>query len=293
MAIFSEYMLLTTALYFLFLTLCTGEVTRRQHLWIGILSFLAPYVYFPILPAFFTGVSLILLFRVYQLPERRLRPAIAEVWKLRYFAIAPIMFFLASLTEPWNLGHRPSRAPFFFSSSGYPHTFLGATEYAWNGTVHLFGKLISVKTGLSHSFDLILGVLCLLLCVVGILQPGFVRRINLKRALTFAGVLHIGLPEKEYTIDVKRNFTSAYVVIITIGILLLSLLDQYPYGTPRYTLYLLIPVLVLAAYGLTDLGTVLLIKPWEKFVAYRDNRSKRRPWAIPPVLHYLPFLSSD
>jgi len=246
MMMYSEYLLLTTALYFLLLTLLRGKVSRRQHVAIVLLSLITPWVYFCTLIPFLGGVAAVLLFRVSALPEKKLRPALREAWQLRYFGIAPLMFALASLTELFSTSaRRASLDLLYFPSSGYAQNLSGVLGFACARTFSLFGLLAGIRTSLGEGVDRFIKAGILLLVLIGIVASVTVRRR-----------------------DLKRVFTAVYVGLLTTAILGLSILNQYPYGWPRYAWYLLVPVLVLAAYGFGDMIDLMAGKPWRALAAW-------------------------
>ena len=149
MAIFSEYMTLMTALFFLWIQLARGKnVTKWQKRAMVILSIVTPLVYFPMLPAFFAGVAVTLLFRTLNRSNGSIVARLAtELKNLSWFMLSIPSFALAALAEPWALGKRPSRDPFFFSTSEFQQTIGGMFQFVNEKTQLLFHELLSIDTG--------------------------------------------------------------------------------------------------------------------------------------------------
>ena len=174
MSMHIQYLLMTSAVYFLSLTLCSGPVTRRKNITIVLVSALTPLTYFPTFPAFFTSVFLILVFRLFNLPQKSVRLALSEVWKLRYFAVAVPSYFLSGFTEILKQGngaYRPALYRYYFNLSEYPKDLGGALDFVQHNTLLLFSGLIGIKTSISTKMDAYLLQTCLLLLFAGIVIP--------------------------------------------------------------------------------------------------------------------------
>lgn len=289
MTIFSEYLLLSTGLYFLCCSLCTESVSKRQRVGIAVLSCVLPFVYFPTLPAFTIAVFSTWFVRWMHGSERTLKSAFREWSNLRHFALAIPAYAVAAFLEPWELGVRPSNAEFFFGHSGLAGSPAGVAEFVVNRSARLFGNLIQIKTGLSRTMDLGIGALSLALAALGVLRPIAHLLISLWRPSSTRYSRLLRMLEAT-RVGPEHSFTALYVALVTVAVLALALMNIYPYGLPRYALYLLSPLIVLVGYGSNE--AALLFLPWMRRIRGRPARAgiKSESSALSSVALVIAFL---
>jgi hypothetical protein len=238
MMLYSEYFLCTSALLFLLMVFMSGEQRRWHKVSAFLLCLITPWVYFSTVVSTAAGIAVAVGLRWNQLRARSLRSIAKVAREFWPFWIAVPSYCIASRFEIWQAGRRPSLLGFFFPTSDFPDTLKGMLQFVFQRTGSLYRNLVKVHMGFAVSFrhtvvsaDNVLTAICLVLAVIGI------------AACVWRGRR-----------DAKRAFIVLYTILLGCGILVLSLLDKYPYGDPRYALYLLLPVLLLAAYGWSDIA---------------------------------------
>ncbi|RLC93364.1 MAG: hypothetical protein DRI40_08875, partial [Chloroflexi bacterium] len=148
---YSSGLLISCCLFFLFLRLCSGRLTRRQWAWIAVA--IVPAAFFSnlyiLVPVFVGAVSVVLVRHWHSrrwLGLNDLRQYAAEMWPLAIFPVAQfaaLLFHPAGIFAPlWmNIGLAAKDALFFFTSE-YPHSPWGAVRFLSHRTLDLFKDLL-------------------------------------------------------------------------------------------------------------------------------------------------------
>jgi len=201
---------------------------------------LLPWIYFPLIVPLCVGLGVLVVARIFRPPA-----AVGKGWWKRFadllcFLPAVVSCVLAFVSDrSVIIGYHPvSIANLYFVTSGYEQTLAGAVKYAFDSSRGVVEGLVYLDGSIPPSIRRWAFRTWLVLFAVGVLFT-FVRR----------------------PIDLKRLAVLVLGVLIASADLLLCFLDKYPYGDARYAFSLLIPVLLLAGHGLSDLVELLILKP--------------------------------
>jgi len=229
---YANSLFVSACLYFLFLRLSMGKLTRMQ--WILITVCAIPAAFFSniiMLVAIATGICSVLICRLWHKRTSRslsdLIHSLIEFWPLAIFPLTQLAFVVWNLS-PLDAANRPALSSLYFGTSPYPHTIWGVPQFLWNNTVDL---------------------------VKGLLGPGFVRGSRTAHALWDAvlivtivtmSILLIRLIKRKLHPNI--SFTVVFVVVTYMAIAFGGLLVIMPFGHVRYADYMLIPIAVLIGY---------------------------------------------
>lgn len=233
-------LLTTTLLFFVFLRLSEYQLDRQSWLYISIIS--VPIAFFSdfitVVPIS-AGALLITLIRTSGSSwSKKVSGVAATFWELRALSIFPIMYLARQLIHPFtNLGadRRPDMARLFFPTSGYSSDFGGVFHYAIARTYDLFVSMLVPLTGrdiLSYG-------------VIGMWLIAFIY-----------GCIMIILHRAER----RALFTLLYLILNVLVVSLGGCIGIYPYGSIRYTPYLLVPGLIIAGIGASSFVTYVITK---------------------------------
>jgi len=151
------------------------------------------------------------------------------VWEMAPLLIYPLVYVIRQVAVPytlWGAGLRVDQTDLYFSSSGYPSTFLGAVQFLLHGTYELFWELL--KPGASCSLPAFPAIFlggCGVLAMLALVQ--IVRGRAGRRAI----------------------FVALFLALALAGVALGGVLGVYPYGIARYTPFLTMPSLILIGLG--------------------------------------------
>ncbi len=242
MVIFNEYIFLSSVFFFCFLRLLSGPLPTGFAILFAVALGLAPWIHAGLMIPIAAGASLVVVLRFLE-PGKpkllRLAHTCRDLWSL---AIVPVSF-LAMLFHsrvatqfPKNKGLASYLGEYAFHSSGYSHDIWGALQFSRDRLSELFLELPKLhlyvpKSFLSGKIAWMLGnfwVLVAVALVLAAIISAFRRRCP---------------PE--------RLFVLGYIFLCVLAPLVLSLLDLYRLNA-RYTLFLIVPLLLGAGLGLTD-----------------------------------------
>jgi len=242
MVIFNEYILLSSVFFFCFLRLLSGPLPTGFAILFAVALGLAPWIHAGLMIPIAAGASLVVVLRFLE-PGKpkllRLAHTCRDLWSL---AIVPVSF-LAMLFHsrvatqfPKNKGLASYLGEYAFHSSGYSHDIWGALQFSRDRLSELFLELPKLhiyvpKSFLSGKIAWMLGNFWVLVAV----------------ALVLAAI--ISAFRRRY--PPERRFVLGYIFLCVLAPLVLSLLDLYRINA-RYTLFLIVPLLVGAGLGLTD-----------------------------------------
>jgi hypothetical protein len=186
--------------------------------------------------------------------------SLGNTLRLWPIAVLPLIQLMLWLTIPYR--HLGKKLPthmfqYFFDRSGYASNILGALQFSFQGT-RLWTKGLIAPIGSDELFDiistsqkLVYGVAILtVICTVGFL----------------AVTKRMGKP---------IAIASIYIVIVASAILFGGLISVFPYGTVRYTGWLLMPVAIV-------FGSV--VGAWAGFI--EDRLSSERGKMIVPAIGF-------
>ena len=228
---YANSLLVSACLYFLFLRLSMGRLTRRQ--WIWVVACIIPAAFFSnvtiVVPAA-TGVFSVIVVRWWQSPDRRsvkdIWRSLVEMWPLTIFPLTYLARYMFYTHQYWGVIQRAQMDWLFLDRSQYPHSFWGATEFFLNNSERLFKSLLRPDIPV----DFVDFVMESILAVIGIIVIILIVRL-IQRGL-----------------DLRVTFTLVFIVVTFSAIAVGGLLGLYPFGSARYAFYLLIPVAVVIGY---------------------------------------------
>ena len=238
-------LLVSTALFFLFLYLCSHRLTRKQWTWVAVLfipAALFTNIYI-LVPVFMGAVSVFLvrlchLHRRYRLNDLRLY--LIEIWPL---AIFPVMQFATLFFHPSGhfsaLSYARSVAntdAFFFSSSQYPHSLWGAVQFVSNNTITMFSGLLNAP------YTNYFGPRVWLLIVIA--------------TLVILVMLSIRMAQRK--LEQGISFVVTFTVLTLLAMVAGGLLGLYPYGRERQADFLLLPLGLIFAFAASSVLTRIM-----------------------------------
>jgi len=242
MANYGEYVLVAALVLGLFLHLLQGPLSARQVRWAVALFFLAPWLHPVLLIPLAAGlVALVLLRREQGTDALRVR---ISRWgsELRYFALVPVAFLVHRFGEPFydfaaGAVTRSGLMYDFFALPEARHTLPGFTILLWQRTLSLFAALAHVSSSVGSAIwaveptpgEVVCTRLILFFMLVGIVFPFQNRRLNREQLL-----LGVSL------------------VLGVAATLLLGIFGGFPYGRPRYAMFLHGPIVLLASLGFLE-----------------------------------------
>lgn len=234
---YANELLVSSALFFLFLYLCSRRLTRKQWAWVAALFIPAAFFsnIYILVPVFVGAVSVIAVrywhsHGRYRLNDLRLY--VMEIWPL---AIFPVVQFFALLLHPqgpfrpWSAarGGLTYTDPFFFSSSQYPQSLWGAIQFVSHNTVELFRGLLQTPYTSSFSSTLWTVIEIGMLILIFVL---FIRMVQRK-------------------LEPGMSFVVTFTILVVAAMAVGGLLGLYPYGRQRYAVFLLLPIGLVIAYA--------------------------------------------
>lgn len=257
---FANNLFVSTLLFFLFLRLSMGKLTRRQ--WIWITACIIPAAFFTdliLVVPIATGVLSVIAFRWWQSPTgRRLKnlwQSLIEMWPLAIFPLTYVVTMGVLTPDVWARAHKSSLDRWYFSSSEYANDLWGPLQFVYNNTLDLYKALLQPVRDVLPNVDTVI------LIVLGISGMILVIRIVQRR------------------LEPEVAFTLIFVILTSCAIAVGGLLGLYPFGSPRYAYYLLIPIAILIGYTAAILigYTASLVFKWSPHGIKKLRYSKALP----------------
>jgi len=221
--------LLSSGLFFLFMRLAEGPIKNRQWLWIS--AGLLPAAFFSniiMMVPLAIGTLLVIVFRWWRFADlRNLVGLWRWLWELKPLLVFPFTYLIIHVLFPYkHLGaeSRPDMAPLFFTTSIFSQDVIGLMKFTLIRTLRLFwGMLVTIFK--SDFVNIAMMILFFLLAGLTVLQA--VRG----------------------KVDQRIKFTIFFLLITNVAILGASVMGFYPYGSIRYTPYLILPTIILIGFG--------------------------------------------
>lgn len=217
-----------SAIVFLFmLFLIENNLSRKSQLALGVLCAILAFFsrVFLVVPIVI-GVILVIGFRCLRASSRD--PAHLLGGGLWVFIVFPVMYAVQAFLYPFNnLGteKRPDLAQYYWPTSDYSLSVSGAVVFLVNNTADLFKQLLTPIFPTNLPSDL-LSILVLVSMVIVALQ--MIRHEDVDMPVVFALV-----------------FVVSTLAVMAVG----GLAGVAPYGGPKYTSFLLLPLAILTGYG--------------------------------------------
>jgi len=245
---YGNELLVSCGLFFLFVHLSSGTLTKRQWTWVALISI--PVAFFSTiytLVLVFVGAVSVIAVRYWHSHGRYrlndLRQHVMEMWPLALF---PVVSVFVRLFDPRGsfFTIRDVLSIFkgyydtlFFPSSNYPKTFWGAVQFVSHNTVTLLRQLLQTAPYKgSHSLTPSIFILVVMLIIILVLAVRMLQR-RLKPDMSFV-----------------VTFTILALSAMAVG----GLLGIYPYGRQRYSLCLLLPMGLIIAYAASFVITKIM-----------------------------------
>jgi hypothetical protein len=232
---YANSLLVSTGLFFLFVRLTDGPISRRAWLWTTLI--LIPATFFTqatlVVPVVI-GAVLMLAFRWAQMPPpRRLAGLCSRALELLPLLVIPAVYTAVWLVAPYDLAHarRADTAPYFFGTSGFQSDAGGALRFLGQRTADLWSQLVNGAWVRGPWLAMATAVLALTGAAVAFRRSG----------------------------DRRLRFTALFVIVCFVVIAVLGLVDAYPYGSVRYATFLIVPMLVTVGCGASRLVSLALM----------------------------------
>ncbi len=230
---YSFSLLMSSYLYFLFIHFSQNIRANIKWYWIPIA--IVPAAFFSNLTMtvpVIMGIVSVYVYRIYKYPEtRNAQSAWSYLKSLWGLFLIPVCYFVIYTLQPLtNMGSklRPDMDPYFFTSSSYEDGGISAMKFLSNNSIQLFGELTRPL-----NLSLVIAAMLLAVLIVYVLY---------KKGRQ--GSAYLSFLKKDTPVLFTLIYISTIFCVIAVG----GLLGLYPFGTVRYTSYLLPPVLTMLGY---------------------------------------------